>query len=305
MSDRSGSAIDRRVLLVSCCLLGLTAAAVFTPRLPSWRGDGSLLVLLPAADARRGEALDDLAAYLGRHSQLRLHVKIVPDRAAFVDALPEALLTLSPDGVALSLPSSSWQALATGRRRAPWNQRPMPVLVSRRDGSAIDRPWRTAPARTVFGDSLSFVCLAPLCEDGMAAPPPGGPGWGLDPYDHRGVLAAAAHGAYDHAIVREWDAVAALAAGQLDPAQWYVRPLGEPVPDVVVFASRRLAGTVRLDLQEALTLLGRDDVDLAPADRLAQVQLGLFGLDGFNLLLGPDIERLRRLHERCRPHRQR
>ena len=49
----------------------------------------------------------------------------------------------------------------------------------------------------------------------------------------------------------------AFAAGRLDPAVWQVRRLSEPMPDVVVLVSRRLAQGVRLDLQEALSVLGR------------------------------------------------
>jgi hypothetical protein len=302
VSDGGGTWTRGRGWLVAASLLALTAGALLIPPEPLARGDGTLLVLLPVGEVRRGEALEALAAYLGRQARLDLRVQIAGDRQAFAEALPTALVTLCPDGLGLDLPTGAWQALATGRRRVPWNQRPASVLVGRRSLPPQTAPWRTAPARTVFGDSLSLVCLAPLCEDGRREPLPATVGWGRDPYDHRAVLAAAVHGAYDHAVVREWDAAAALAEGWLDPAHWRVERLSDPLPDVVVFASRRLTGAVRLDLQEALALLGRDDAVLAPADHLVEVQLGHLGLDGFNLLLGPEVERLRRQYDRCWPH---
>lgn len=290
-----------RAWLVGTGLVVLAVASVFYPREAMVRDDGTLLALLPEPDPRRREALGELTAYLSDQAGIQLRLQLTADTEAFAAALPGALVALCPDAVGLSLPTSAWQALVAGRRRVPWNLRPTSVLVSRRGAPQTVRPWVTAPSRTVFGDSLSLACLAPLC-DGSAAPTrPVGVGWGRDPYDHRPVLIAAAHGAYDHAVVRQWDADAALAAGSLDPAVWTVRRLSDPVPDVVLLVSRRLPGGARLDLQEALTMLGRDPAHGDLESRLVRSQLGLLGLDGFNLLLGPDFERLRRQHGRCWP----
>ena len=299
MIDKTGSPISRRSFLVALGLVVLTAAAVLIPPLPAGRGDGTLLALLPVTDHRRSEALADLADYLSREIRLDLRVESVTDRDAFAAALSGALLAFCPDAVALRLPAASWQAVAVGRRRVPSNQWPASVLVSRSGRPPQKKPWRTVPARTVFGDSLSQACLVPLCEDGLLRPLPAKVGWGRDPYDHRAVLAAAAHGAYDHAVVREWDAAMAVADGLLDSADWRQQRLCEPLLDVVVSVSRRLSGPVRLELQEALMLLGRDGAELSPATRLVQAQLGHFGLDGFNLLLGPEVERQRRLYHHC------
>jgi hypothetical protein len=296
--SRSGPWLTR---LGALALVLLAAAALFWPRQSAVRGDGSLLVLLPEADARRHDALAALAAHLGASGRLDLHVQTVPDRAGLDAALGDALVIVCPDGAALSLPSAAWQPLAVGRRRVPWNLRPTSVLVSRLPDLAGAAPWRTDPRRTVLGDSLSLVCLAPLCPDGEAGPLPAGVGWGRDPYDHRGVLEAARHGAYDHAVVRQWDADLAFAAGRLDPAVWQVRRLSEPMPDVVVLVSRRLAQGVRLDLQEALSVLGRRREEGSATERRLETQLGLIGLEGFNLLLGPDFDRIRQRYGRCWP----
>ncbi len=282
-------------------LVALALAAWLVPEEPRAREDGLLAVLLPVADPRRHDAIVDLADYLGSQARLDLRVAVAADPRTLASMLDEALVIFCTDAVALGLPAEDWQALAVGRRRVPWNLRPVSVLVSRLGAEGGDEPWLRHPGRTVFGDSLTLASLAPLCREGQASRLPAGVGWGRDPYDHRAVLAAAAHGAYDHAVVRQWDAEAALAAGDLPAGQWGLQRLSEPLPDVVVLAARRLPGTVRLELQEALTLLGRDEADVAPAGRLARVQLGAFGLDGFNLMLGPDFERVRRQHRRCWP----
>lgn len=290
--------------LVALALLLITAAALFWPQQPDRRGDGALLVLMPEPDPLRRDALGELAAYLEVQARIDLHVVLAADRAALIARLPDALVVLCPDAVALTLPSSSWQPLVVGRRRVPWNLRPTSVLVSRRGVAFQARPWLTAPGRTVFGDSLSLVCLAPLCldDDSDLGGLPAGVAWGTDPFDHRGVLAAAQYGAFDHAVVRQWDADLALATGRLDPQQWLVRQIGDPVPDVVALASRKMSRGVRLDLQEALSILGRRAAGETVAAGRLEARLGALGFEGFNLLLGPDFERLRRRYGSCWPH---
>jgi hypothetical protein len=125
--------------------------------------------------------------------------------------------------------------------------------------------------------------------------------WGNDPYDHRDVLAAARHGAYDHAVVRQWDAEAALSSGRLDPRRWRVRRLGDPVPDIVVLASRSLSRAARIDLQESLSTLGRDASGKGAGGIDLDGRLAALGFEGFNLLLGPDFDRLRRRYSPCWP----
>jgi len=290
--------------MVALALLLLTAAALFWPQHLDRRSDGALLVLMPEADPLRRDALGELAAYLEVQARIDLHVVLVADRAALIAGLPEALVVLCPDAVALTLPAAAWQPLVAGRRRVPWNLRPTSVLVSRLGVAPQVQPWLTTPGRTVFGDSLSLVCLAPLClnDDTHLSGLPAGVAWGTDPFDHRGVLAAAQYGAFDHAVVRQWDADLALATGRLNPQQWLVRQIGDPVPDMVALASRELTRGVRLDLQEALSILGRRAAgETDAADRL-EARLGALGFEGFNLLLGPDFERLRRRYGSCWPH---
>jgi hypothetical protein len=182
----------------------------------------------------------------------------------------------------------------------PWNLRPASTLISRVSAPAADRPWLSVPSRTVFGDSLSLVCRAAWCE-GDDADGPDGVGWGTDPYDHRPVLVALRHGAYDHAVVRQWDAEAAVAEGCLPPDRWRLRTLSDPVPDVVVLASRRLSTGVRLELQQALAVVGRQLDRRHAGDPALVTGLGLLGLDGFNLLLARDFDRIRRRYEPCWP----
>ncbi len=286
--------------LVALALILLAATAQFWPDSGAVRGDGTLLVLMPELDVRRQDAMTAMAEYLGTHSRLELHAEVVGSLEEFSAGVADALVILCPDGVAIPLPSAAWQPLAVGRRRVPWNLRPTSVLVTRLPDEAGEVPWLSQPERTVFGDSLSLVCLAPLCVDGTLIRP-ATVSWGSDPFDHRGVLEAARHGAFDHAVVRQWDAECALASGRLDPEIWRIRRLSEPMPDVVLMASRRLPQAVRLDLQEALTVLGRRSEQGAAEERRLEAQLGLVGLEGFNLLLSPDFDRVRHRYGPCWP----
>ncbi|MBD3222707.1 hypothetical protein GF314_15850 [bacterium] len=290
----------RLPMLVALALILLAAAALFWPTASARRDQGNLLVLLPRADARRVEALDRLTRTLVEAATVDLALAVVTTPTAFDEHLDRALVAVVPDGLALGLDPESWQPLAAGRRRVPWNLRPAATLVSRASVPAADRPWLSTPGRTVFGDSLSLVCRAAWC-DGDGAARPDGVGWGSDPYDHRPVLVALRHGAYDHAVVRQWDAEAAVAEGCLPPDRWRLTTLSDPVPDVVVLASRRLPTGVRLELQQALTVVGRQLDRRRDGDPALVAGLGLLGLDGFNLLLTPEFDRLRRQYEPCWP----
>ncbi|MEZ4387636.1 MAG: hypothetical protein R3D98_08675 [Candidatus Krumholzibacteriia bacterium] len=287
--------------MIALLLAILAAAAGWWPDAPRSRDGGTLLVLLPEADLRREAALEALTRHLAHAGRLDLRLAVVRDTRALRDGLSEALLVLGPDGPLLSLDPADWHPLVSGRRRAPWNLRPTSVLVSRRTRQAGLQPWRTAPARTVFGDSLSLVCLAPLCRETGSAVRPARVAWGSDPYDHRGVLPALERGAYDHAVVRQWDAAALVAAGRLPADRWLVQRLGDPMPDILVLAARRLPAATRLDLQQALTMLGRPADLPAAVDADVATGLGLLGLDGFNLLRVTDIERVRRRDGGCWP----
>ena len=294
MTDQPHGFRSRLPLVVAVLLVLLAAAARWWPVDPVVRGGGTLLVLMPRDDARRETMLTEFAQLLGQAVSLDLRLALAGDREEFQAGLDEALLVLCPDGPAIALPTGAWQPLATGRRRAPWNLRPRPVLVSRLEADTTSAPWRTAPRRTVFGDSLSLVCLAPVIAE-AGTPLPSGVTWGDDPYDHGGVLVALANGAFDHAVVRQFDAEAALATGRLPAESWRMRRLGAPVPDIMVMVSRRLPTATRRELQLTLSVLGRE-MD-GPSEGAAGLVagLGLLGLDGFNFtpMLGTDVERAR------------
>ncbi len=299
MSAAGGLRFPSPAQLVTVALLALTAGALFWPAQPRWRGDGAMLVLLPAQDARRVEALKGLAHHLGAAARLDLRVQVAADPAELRREMGDARVLICPDAVAMSLPASAWQPAAAGRRQVPWNLRPASVLVRRTDAPPADAPWRSAPLRTVVGDSLSLVCRAPLWEYGHFEPA-ATLSWGTDPFDHAGVLEAARLGRFDYAVVRQWDAEAALASGRLDAREWQVRPLSDPVPDVVVMVSRQLPAAARVDLQEALVMLGRRD-DGGGEAAAVSAGLGLLGLAGFNAVLGPDWDGLRRRYGPCWP----
>lgn len=285
--------------VVALLLITLAAAAVFWPREPVRRGGGTLVVLLPEPDPRRQEALASLTSHLASATRMDLRLHVVRSVDDVEHSLANAAVVLVPDGIAIGLSTVAWQPLATGRRRVPWNLRPTSVMLSRTTAPETASPWVTHPTRTVFGDSLSLVCRVPLCAGVRAST--AGVAWGCDPYDHGAVLVAAALGAFDYAVVRQWDAQAAFNRGRLEKSAWRVTTLSEPLPDITVLAAKSLPHAVRLDLQQALIVLGRE---LDPCDSAAQCvvdRLGLLGLEGFNLLLGPDFERVRRRHAGCWP----
>ncbi len=299
MNPPTGASRSWLPLLVALLLVLLTLAAIFWPDREAPAGDGTLLVLQPEANVRRDEALAALTDYLAEETDVDLQLRVVRDRTSWLAALDVATVVVLPDAEASRLSLESWQPLAAGRRRVPWNLRPTAVLLSRVGAPATERPWREAPTRTAFGDSLSLVCLAPLCDDGIVPRQLTGVAWGADPYDHAGVIEAAKYGAFDHVVVRQWDARMALASGRLDPDQWRLTPLSGPMPDIVVMVRRTTPMATRLALQRAFTVLGRE-LDTRPqATEVVVRGLGLLGLDGFNLLLGPDFDRLRRRYAPC------
>jgi hypothetical protein len=206
---------------------------------------------------------------------------------------------LCPDAVGLRVQGAT--TLAVGRRRAPRNLRPTSVLVSRVGAAGESRPWLEVPSRTVFGDSLSLVCLAPLCQEGTGVRFPGGASVGSDPYDHGAVLEAVRLGAFDHAVVRQWAAEVFLASSGVDAAGWRVVPLTEPMPDIILLADRRLSRQLLLTLGEAVVTLGRQSEATPASGLVAQAALAGLGLDGFSILLDPDFAALRGRYGACWP----
>lgn len=288
-------------LVVGALLLILAGAARWWPTDSIPRPGGTFLVLLPEPDARREEALGRLVAYLGSAAGVDLRLGVARDLAALDEQASSAMLVMGPDAALLSLDAEAWHPLVSGRRRAPWNLRPVPVVVSRRAAGEELQPWRTSPQRTVIGDSLSLVCRTLLGADGLAAARSSGVTWGTDPYDHRPVLLALEQGAFDHAVVRQWDAAALVEAGHLLADRWSIRAMKEPVPDILILASRHLPAARKIALQQGLSLLGRELGATAPESRAVIAGLGLLGFDGFNLLAAPDLDQVRRRHAGCWP----
>lgn len=287
-------------------LAGVTVVllAVFSatwPRGEGARGEGLFLVLDPTPEARASQVYQPLAAYCGEVIKRELQVKVVGRSDEFLALAAEATVMLCPDAVGLR--AQGVTTLAVGRRRAPRNLRPTSVLVSRVGAAGESRPWLVVPSRTVFGDSLSLVCLAPLCQEGTGVRFPGGASFGSDPYDHGAVLEALRLGAFDHAVVRQWAAEVFLASSGVEAGGWQVMPLTEPMPDIVLLADGRLSRQQLLTLGEAVVTLGRQS-EATPANGLvAQAALAGLGLDGFSVLLDPDFAALRGRYGACWPSR--
>lgn len=283
-------------VLAGIAVVVLAGLAAFWPRDDGLRSAGTFLVLDPAPGTRARHVYAPLAAYCGDAIGRRLDVTVVARAATFRALAAQATVMLCPDGVALSTPGAV--GIAVGCRRAPQNLRPTSVLVSKKSAVLPPDPWGDPRLRTVFGDSLSLVCLAPLCVDGRLRSVPPGAAFGRDPYDHGAVLEALRLGAFDQAVVRQWAAEIFVAAAG-DQADWQVTPLSEPLPDVVLLAGSPLSGQQRLTLSEAVVTLGRHG-DAAPADELiAHAALAGLGLDGFNVLLEPDFAALRSRYGGC------
>ncbi len=278
----------------------LAALAVLWPRGDGVREAGTFLVLDPAPGARPRQVYQPLARYCGDALGRDLRVTVVAHTDEFLALVPQATVMLCPDAVAMR--SRGPAVVAVGQRRAPQNLRPRSVLVSRIGAADGPRPWLVAPSRTVFGDSLSLVCLAPLCDGKEgAAVVPAGVSFGSDPYDHGAVLEALRLGAFDHAVVRQWAAEDFLGVGGVAAGAWQVAPLTEPLPDIVLLADGRLAGQQRLTLREAVVTLGRHGDAASAGGRMAQASLAGLGLDGFSFLLDPDFEALRGRYGACWP----
>jgi hypothetical protein len=287
-------------ILAGVAVVVLAVLAVVWPRGDGVREAGTFLVLDPAPGARPRQVYQPLARYCGEVLGRDLRVKVVAHTSEFLALVPRATVMLCPDAVAMRTRGTA--VLAVGQRRAPQNLRPTSVLVSRAGAGSEAPPWLIAPSRTVFGDSLSLVCLAPLCAgEAGAVVLPSGVSFGGDPYDHGGVLEALRLGVFDHAVVRQWAAEAFLAGSGVDADEWQMVPLTEPMPDIVLLADSRLSGQQRLTLGEAVVTLGRRN-DVTPASGLvAQAALAGLGLDGFSFLLDGDFEVLRGRYGACWP----
>ncbi len=304
MTGDAGSGGRRRrlpALLAGVVVLGLTAAALLAPQGPP--AEGRLLVVVDPLGRERAEAaFGGLAAYLEPGLEGGLRLAVVRDGRGLAALRRERIaLVLCPTGVALSLPEADFAPLAAalGRRPGPEHQRA--VLLRRRGVAATPAPWLSAPGRTVVGDSLSLSGLGAVCRDGGRPATP--PAFGPDPYDHAPALQALRLGCFDYAVVREGAVVRMEASGLLAAADWARQDLGEPAPDVLVLASRRLPARGLVRLSEGLVGLGRVETEPEAAGRAAAALAGLatVRLSGFEAFLEPEVRRLRERYDRCWP----
>ncbi len=283
--------LPRVAVVAALLVLVLAVGTLIVPRSDTRRPGGRLLAFVGGepGGARR-EMVQDLGAYLAEQAGYPLEVVPVRDRERFLALAAGGVdFALCPDGLALGLEDSSYASLAVGRRKMPSNLWPRGVMVHRRDAAPLDKPWVEAPARTVFGDSLSLAALGGVeaSADLRAC------AFGPDPYDHGPVLHALRLGAFDYALVRQWDAEAFFTAGLLDAELYELEMVTDPVPDMVLMAHRKASVVQRMAWAEALGLLGTGERPVTEAGReLAQSLSGL-GLAGFDILLELDFDRLR------------
>lgn len=301
MSDRSPFALPGGGRLTAAVTAGiilmLAVGSLLFPGGEKRSVGAGLVVLDPGCQAgRRTTVYEPLTEYAGGIIGQPLELTVVRSLAGFDSALArKPVLVLCPDGVAVATVLKDLVPLATGRRSAPRNLRPRSVLVYRRDAVPVDSPWLDAPRRTIIGDSLSLCGTgAWRAHDPRPAPGLPGPAWGADPYDHAGVLHALRLGGFDFAVVRQWDADRFFAAGLLSDKEWGREILSPPAPDALLLCSRRMSASLRLALGEKLARLGRQENDPDPSAIRLATGLGNLNLAGFNLLLDPDFDLVRR-----------
>ena len=289
-----------RAILTGVLVLGLACGALLWPGANSSRGRGVFLVFDSSGNLSREAAVyKPLANFLNEFTSHPVDLQVVPTLGAFQEKLSAGVdFVLCPDGLALTLDEGDFVAVVVGRRAAPRNLRPRSVLVFRKSAGLIESPWLTRPAATVCGDSLSLTATGAWRRAGGESV--GGPAspyvcaWGPDPYDHAPVLHAARLGGFDYALVRQWDADRFFSSGLLSPLEWGIELLTIPVPDIVLFASRSVPGRIRLQAGDGLAALGRGPEEQPPVTR--DLQQGIAGLNlvGFNHLVDPDFDLVRR-----------
>jgi hypothetical protein len=300
VSGRLGGAGRSLTVLAGLLVVALALGAMLWPGSDSQPGRAMVLVYDSSGDtARTGLVYEPLLAYLTETAGTPLDLAVVATRSAFDDQVAAgADFILCPEGLGLGLDSRTFIPLVVGRRSAPRNLRPRGVLVYRKSAGLLATPWLDRPAATVFGDSVSLTATGMWRRTGQTATAGPGPGsdcsWGPDPYDHAPVLHAARLGAFDYALVRQWDADRFFAGGLLSAEEWDVEIMTVPVPDIAFFAARSVAAQTRLALGDGLSNLGRGSGETTPAaGALRQAVAGL-NLAGFNLLVEPDFELVRR-----------
>ncbi len=291
-STTPGKGLPRVTISAALLVLILAIGAMFLPRPDRLQMKGVFLVFDgPGSDETRLGFFKTLSNFFEDVSGQPMNLVVTNNRGDFFRRAAAGVdFILCPDGLALTLAPDEFRFLVAGRRKLPANLRPRGVMVFRQTLAQVQSPWVSHPDRTVFGDSLSLVSL------GGVGPVTGlsGCAFGPDPYDHRPVLQAMRLGAFDFALVRQWDAAEFFANGLLDSKVWGMKNLTIPVPDIVVMASSKIPLMDRLKWADLLALTGREG---EPSESFSKELVGRMPslrLAGFNLLLEPDFELVRR-----------
>jgi hypothetical protein len=291
--------LPRVTIAASLLVLILAVGAIFFPPSGQFEMRGILLVFNPPGpNDGREELFHSLADYLGVVSGHKMDLVVATNREEFLHQAKEGVdFVFCPDGLALDLNQGDYGIMVAGRRKLPANLRPRGVVVFRISKGPVPRPWETHPSRMVFGDSLSLVSIGGVGLERNFQDCAFGP----DPYDHRPVLHALRLGAFDFAMVRQWDAAEFFSSGLLDDSIWGVENQTIPVPDIVMMASSRIPLVERLKWADLLAMIGRSgDSPDQKAEQLA-TDLVKLRLAGFNILLEPDFELVRRKYSRHWP----
>jgi len=287
-------------ILASALVLALALGALLWPGGGATRGRGVLLVFDSSGNkVRITSVYEPLLHFLNEFTDKPLDLAVVVTVGAFREKMADgADFVFCPDGLGLTLDAGRYVPVAVGRRAAPRNLRPRGVLVYRKSAGLVEAPWLSKPAATVCGDSISLTATGMWRRKGTDADRvsdlPPGCAWGPDPYDHSAALHAARLGGFDYALVRQWDAERFFADGLLSPLEWGVELVTVPVPDIVFFASRSVSGKTLLAVGDGLVALGRGPEEQPPAARGVRQAMGGLNLAGFNLLVEPDFEFVRR-----------
>ena len=292
-------------LLAAVLVILLALGAVIWPQNEGAKDTALLLVYDSSGnDERQACIYRPLADFLGEITGRKLDLALSGQVEDFrLQAGNGAEFLLCADGLSLGLAAEAFAPLVIARRPVPYNLRPRSVLVYRKSSGYVAAPWREHPRRTVFGDSVSLVATAGLRSVGSADGREAAAwadqaalrkcAWGPDPFDHSPVLHAARLGAFDYAVVRQWDADRFFQEGLLSSLVWGREVLSAPVPDIVLLCRAQLSSSVRLKIRQALASVGRSD-QASPAV-VDQLQAGLdrLHLAGFNLLLEPELDIVR------------
>ncbi len=287
-------------LLAGFLVLVLALGALLWPGGGPAEGRGVFLVFDSTGNgSRTAQVYEPLQNFLNEILGRPLDLVVVRDTGAFRAELSGSVeFVLCPDGLGLGLDAASFAPVVVGRRSAPRNLRPRGVLVYRKSAGLLDQPWISRPEATVCGDSVSLTATGSWRrKDAAQGSDPGAQGtctWGPDPYDHAPALHAARLGGFDYALVRQWDADRFFADGLLSPLEWGVEIMTVPVPDIVMFASRSVSAKALLGVTDGLTALGRGQEDQRSSVKDLRLAVGGLNLAGFNLMVDPDFELVRR-----------